>query len=119
MRSSRVLHCLLLARCSSLMTRRAALERSDMMAHVALQTLDANADAPGADCVSVKVAASVLRARAADAEAPADVVVTGELRECCAQLRPLADDYAVLRAAQTCSTIRYSECEWCPSCAMP
>ena len=48
-----------------------------MLAHVALQTLEANADAPGAEAVSIKVASQALHAGRHGAMQPADVVLTG------------------------------------------
>ena len=58
-----------------------ALQRSDILAHVALQTLEANRNMPGARDISVRVTSEALR-DSAWTQQPAGVVVTGAALRC-------------------------------------
>ena len=51
-----------------------------MLAHVALQTVEANAHIPGVDSIRVSVASDALAKKLLDGMPPAEVVITGALR---------------------------------------
>ncbi len=89
-----------------------AVERSDMLAHVALQTIEANAHVAGVDDISVRL---VNDENAAKETPSADVVITGAQPSCLGKVFP---GRLTQRARmQTSSTTRFLGCGSFPPCA--